>query len=147
MISLHLISGLFTSIPKLSLLHRHLPSLTFVVTASSQRNSRNMSSSETQTSSSSSAETSFEESVPVQPMHQGNIRKPWAKKILQEYSLSTVDGLTSRGNYASPTDNLMSPCTKKLQAHKKRHYNKYIPAPRTLLTVDQSLNSSLARTK
>jgi len=48
-------------------------------------------------------------------MHQGNIRKPWAKKILQQ------------GNYASPTDNILSPCTKKLQAHKKRHYNKSKP--------------------
>ena len=35
--------------------------------------------------STSSADTSFEDNVPVQPMHQGNIRKPWAKKILQEY--------------------------------------------------------------
>jgi Spo12 family len=32
-----------------------------------------------------------------------------------------------RGNYASPTDNIMSPCTKKLQAQKKRHYNKFPP--------------------
>lgn len=41
-------------------------------------------SSQTKTSS-SSADTSFEDAVPVQPMHQGNIRKPWQKKILQEY--------------------------------------------------------------
>jgi hypothetical protein len=25
--------------------------------------------------------------VAVQPMHQGNIRKPWQKKILQEYAI------------------------------------------------------------
>jgi hypothetical protein len=42
-------------------------------------------SPQTVQTSSSSAETSFEESVAVQPMHQGNIRKPWQKKILQEY--------------------------------------------------------------
>jgi hypothetical protein len=39
--------------------------------------------------SASSADTSFEEVVAVQPMHQGNVRKPWAKKILQEYSASS----------------------------------------------------------
>jgi hypothetical protein len=43
------------------------------------------SSVPTQTSSSSSADTSFEEGVAVQPLHQGNIRRPWAKKILQQY--------------------------------------------------------------
>jgi hypothetical protein len=42
-------------------------------------------SSQTNPTTSSSAETSFEEIVPVQPMHQGNIRKAWQKKILQEY--------------------------------------------------------------
>lgn len=76
--------------------------------------------------STSSADSSFEEVVTVQPMHQGNARKPWAKKILQEYPSSTT-GFTltcNRGHYASPTDNIMSPCTKKLQAQKKRHYNK-----------------------
>jgi|SRR5277367_404671 hypothetical protein len=88
------------------------------------------SSSVTTQTSSSSADTSFEDGVAVQPLHQGKIRKPWAKKILQQYSSQFQRYgplLTSyRGNYASPTDNIMSPCTKKLQAHKKRHYNKYI---------------------
>lgn len=37
---------------------------------------------------SSSADTSFDDGLPVQPMHQGNIRKPWQKKILQEYRMS-----------------------------------------------------------
>jgi len=88
---------------------------------------RKMSSQTSQASISTvSADTSFEEVVAVQPMHQGNVRKPWAKKILQEYSSCTT-GFTltrNRGHYASPTDNIMSPCTKKLQAQKRRHYNK-----------------------
>ncbi|KAK9381841.1 uncharacterized protein V2V93DRAFT_368016 [Kockiozyma suomiensis] len=35
--------------------------------------------------------------------------------------------LEARTNFASPTDNLMSPCTAKLQAHKKKHYTKTKP--------------------
>ncbi|KAK9384709.1 hypothetical protein V1515DRAFT_561532 [Lipomyces mesembrius] len=33
----------------------------------------------------------------------------------------------ARTSFASPTDNLMSPCTAKLQAHKNRHYVKSKP--------------------
>ncbi|KAK9465991.1 hypothetical protein V1512DRAFT_264462 [Lipomyces arxii] len=33
----------------------------------------------------------------------------------------------ARTSFASPTDNLMSPCTAKLQAHKKKHYVKSKP--------------------
>jgi Spo12 family len=99
----------------------------------------------TTTSSTSSAETSFED-VAVQPLHQGNIRKPWHKKILQEYvSLEAKSLIFHRGNYSSPTDNMLSPCTKKLQAHKKRHYNKFA---RSLLLADafRSKPQLLART-
>jgi hypothetical protein len=92
-------------------------------------------SSQTNPISSSSEETSFEEILPVQPMHQGNIRKAWQKKILQEYYPEIFMLMTrgKGGNYASPTDNLMSPCTKKLQAHKKRHYNKSLQFLRLLI--------------
>jgi hypothetical protein len=100
-------------------------------------------SSQTNQTSSSSAETSFEDSVPVQPMHQGNIRKPWQKKILQEYVCPKMCADRKRGNYASPTDNLMSPCTKKLQAHKKRHYNKSVS--RSEVADDRSKPQLLAR--
>src|SRR5271156_6169148 len=86
----------------------------------------------------SSEDSSFEDSASVvQPLHQGHIPKLWHKKVLQEYHphphiffFVFGHGLTGNrgsGNYASPTDNILSPCTKKLQAHKKRHYNKYLP--------------------
>ncbi|KAK9456353.1 hypothetical protein V1511DRAFT_510165 [Dipodascopsis uninucleata] len=55
----------------------------------------------------------------VQPLHQeaGNIQRPIMHRQLLE----------TRTNFASPTDNLMSPCTAKLQAHKKKHFAKSKP--------------------
>ncbi|KAK9375276.1 uncharacterized protein V1513DRAFT_443332 [Lipomyces chichibuensis] len=56
----------------------------------------------------------------VQPLHtsesQNLQRHVLHQKIFQ-----------ARTSFASPTDNLMSPCTAKLQAHKKRHYVKSKP--------------------
>ncbi len=55
----------------------------------------------------------------VQPLHQGHLsnlelqRQILAKKIAE-----------NDGKFASPTDDLMSPCTAKLQANKKRQYMK-----------------------
>ncbi|EMR08605.1 hypothetical protein PNEG_03081 [Pneumocystis murina B123] len=56
------------------------------------------------------------EDTPIQPMHQGNLdlqRQLLKRKVIYG------------GNIASPTDDLMSPTTAKLQAHKQKYYGKY----------------------
>ncbi|KAK9362111.1 hypothetical protein V1504DRAFT_449567 [Lipomyces starkeyi] len=66
-------------------------------------------------------------------------------------SRMTKIGLTGyyrRTSFASPTDNLMSPCTAKLQAHKKRHYVKYEPSslPKPLFASTRLLFCDISKT-
>ncbi|KAG5518958.1 hypothetical protein PMAC_002489 [Pneumocystis sp. 'macacae'] len=58
------------------------------------------------------------EDTSIQPMHQGNLELQ--RRLLQK---KIIYG----GNIASPTDDLMSPTTAKLQAHKRKYYNKAKP--------------------
>lgn len=58
----------------------------------------------------------------VQPLHQD--KKPQSNLEHQRQLLAKKIAETD-GKFASPTDSMMSPCTAKLQANKKRHYNKY----------------------
>ncbi|KAK9247136.1 Spo12 family protein [Lipomyces tetrasporus] len=58
--------------------------------------------------------------VDVQPLHASDSHN------LQRHLLHQKV-FEARTSFASPTDNLLSPCTAKLQAHKKRHYVKSKP--------------------
>ncbi|EPY53255.1 Spo12 family protein [Schizosaccharomyces cryophilus OY26] len=63
--------------------------------------------------------------IMVQPLHQGS--KSLRKQILEpRFSREKSKAVTS------PTDNLMSPCTAKLQAHKKKYYTKGKPVVTSL---------------
>ncbi|KAK9462810.1 uncharacterized protein V1516DRAFT_689689 [Lipomyces oligophaga] len=58
----------------------------------------------------------------VRPLHtSGDSANVMQRQILHNRFLE------ARTNFASPTDNLMSPCTAKLQAHKMKHYTKSKP--------------------
>lgn len=58
----------------------------------------------------------------LQPLHQD--KKPQSNLDFQRQLLAKK--MAGRdGKIASPTDSMMSPCTAKLQANKKRHYTKY----------------------
>lgn len=58
----------------------------------------------------------------VQPLHQN--KKVSLSNLEYQRQLLAKKLAESEGKFASPTDNMMSPCTAKLQANKKRHYNK-----------------------
>ncbi|EEB06297.1 Spo12 family protein [Schizosaccharomyces japonicus yFS275] len=71
--------------------------------------------------------------VPIQPLHQGNLNN-LHKQVFQARNVPKAGP-----SFASPTDNLMSPCTAKLQAHKKKYYTKGKPV--------SSLQASLLNAK
>ncbi|KAG4302748.1 hypothetical protein PCK1_001103 [Pneumocystis canis] len=71
------------------------------------------------------------EESPIQPMHQGNLELQ--RQFLQR---KIVYG----GNIASPTDDLMSPTTAKLHAHKRKYYNK--AKPQSLQSVFTQIQSN-----
>ncbi|KAK9234485.1 hypothetical protein V1525DRAFT_391397 [Lipomyces kononenkoae] len=56
----------------------------------------------------------------VQPLHASVSHNLQRHRLHQKI-------VEARTSFASPTDNLMSPCTAKLQAHKKSHYVKSKP--------------------
>ncbi|KAK9367514.1 hypothetical protein V1509DRAFT_626181 [Lipomyces kononenkoae] len=56
----------------------------------------------------------------VQPLHASGSHNFQRHRLHQKI-------VEARSSFASPTDNLMSPCTAKLQAHKKNHYVKSKP--------------------
>lgn len=58
----------------------------------------------------------------VQPLHQD--KKPQQSNLEYQRQLLAKKIAESDGKFASPTDSMMSPCTAKLQANKKRHYTK-----------------------
>jgi Spo12 family len=46
--------------------------------------------------------------------------------VLRGYACrKDADGRTSNPIFCSPTDNLLTPCTRKLSAARKKHFNKY----------------------
>lgn len=59
----------------------------------------------------------------VQPLHQE--KRPQMSNLEHQRQLLAMKIAENDGKFASPTDSMMSPCTAKLQANKKRHYNKY----------------------
>ncbi|CCG82377.1 Predicted protein [Taphrina deformans PYCC 5710] len=61
----------------------------------------------------------------VQPLHQD--KKPQQSNLEYQRQLLAKKIAESDGKFASPTDSMMSPCTAKLQANKKRHYTKAKP--------------------
>ncbi|KAG5439347.1 hypothetical protein PCK2_000845 [Pneumocystis canis] len=67
----------------------------------------------------------------IQPMHQGNLELQ--RQFLQKR-------VAYGGNIASPTDDLMSPTTAKLQAHKRKYYNK--AKPQSLQSVFTQIQSN-----
>ncbi|KTW26806.1 uncharacterized protein T551_03268 [Pneumocystis jirovecii RU7] len=72
------------------------------------------------------------EDTSIQPMHQGNLELQ--RQLLQR---KIIYG----GNIASPTDDLMSPTTAKLQAHKRKYYNK--AKPQSLQNMFTQVQSNL----
>ncbi|KAK9477528.1 hypothetical protein V1514DRAFT_333552 [Lipomyces japonicus] len=57
---------------------------------------------------------------PIQPLHSSSASNVQRQLLHQKL-------FEARTSFASPTDNLMSPCTAKLQAHKTRHHSKGKP--------------------
>ena len=79
--------------------------------------------------------------MPIQPLHNPSLAAqvilsqalngsiaPLAKKgwVLCGYACrNDADGRKSNPMFCSPTDNLLTPCTRKLSAARKKHFNKY----------------------
>ncbi|QSL66919.1 hypothetical protein MERGE_001306 [Pneumocystis wakefieldiae] len=74
------------------------------------------------------------EDTSIQPMHQGNL--DLQRQFLQR---KVIYG----GNIASPTDDLMSPTTAKLQAHKQKYYGK--AKPQSLQNMFSQVQSGLKK--
>ena len=90
-----------------------------------------------------STPTNSPDHLPIQPLHNPSLAAqvilsqalidngsiaPLAKKgwVLHVYACrNDTDGRTSNLTFCSPTDNLLTPCTRKLSAARKKHFNKY----------------------
>jgi hypothetical protein len=95
-------------------------------------------SSDNPTNASSAPAAAAEPSPVVQPMHQSNINPlEMQRQILQKKLAGKLVATSSsiyppklivivcRNEYTSPTDQMMTPCSKKLQDYKKKSYTKY----------------------
>ena len=88
--------------------------------------------------------TNSPDHLPIQPLHNPSLAAqvilsqalidnddiaPLAKKkgwVLLPYACrNDADGRKSNPMFCSPTDNLLTPCTRKLSAARKKHFNKY----------------------
>lgn len=87
-----------------------------------------MSETQADSISKSSVETT------IQPLHQESATL--RQQVLQKHELPK-----HALNVASPTDSLMSPCTAKLQAHKKKYYMKRKPPVMSLQNTLQSVQT------
>ncbi len=63
----------------------------------------------------------------VEAMHQGAASGDVDQRQLLQKKLSGAANGGGGTTFASPTDTLMSPCTAKLNAQKRKHFNKHKP--------------------